>query len=138
MSEEGLFTTAAIEHRPQSVTARNSFHGTSISIFQHPDTETEMLLLDLQETNQASFIELKLPKNYASLPPTKSFAAEFALQSVNPSRVVSKQAMNELLEWISNLLSINKVNSCIDVKILLQWYTSYDGYYQEHFAAIEF
>ena len=36
---KGLLTTAAIDnidHNPSSTTAKSSFHGTSISIFQHP------------------------------------------------------------------------------------------------------
>ena len=36
----GLFTTAAvdnIDHNPSSTTAHDSFHGTGISLFQHPD-----------------------------------------------------------------------------------------------------
>ena len=37
-----LFTTAAvnnIDHNPTATTAQTSFHGTSVSIFQHPSTE---------------------------------------------------------------------------------------------------
>lgn len=37
--KHGLFTTAAIDnidHNPSSTTAKDSFHGTAISIFQHP------------------------------------------------------------------------------------------------------
>ena len=36
----GLFTTAAvdnIDHNPRSTSAHDSFHGTGISLFQHPD-----------------------------------------------------------------------------------------------------
>ena len=37
---KGLFTTAAIDnidHNPSSTTAKDSFHGTSITVFQHPE-----------------------------------------------------------------------------------------------------
>ena len=40
---KGLFTTAAldnIDHNPSSTTAKLSFHGTEISLFQHP-TDSE-------------------------------------------------------------------------------------------------
>ena len=36
---KGLFTTAAIDnidHNPSATTAKSSFHGTGISLFQHP------------------------------------------------------------------------------------------------------
>lgn len=39
---KGLFTTSAvdnIDHNPTSTTARTSFHGTSISMFQHPSAD---------------------------------------------------------------------------------------------------
>ena len=38
---EGLFTTAAIDnidHNPSSTTATDAFHGTGISLFQHPNS----------------------------------------------------------------------------------------------------
>ena len=38
-----LFTTAAVDniHNPSSTTATDSFHGTRISMFQHPTAENE-------------------------------------------------------------------------------------------------
>ena len=41
---KGLFTTAAmdnIDHNPSSTTATSAFHGTSISVFQHPTKDNE-------------------------------------------------------------------------------------------------
>ena len=38
----GLFTTSAvdnIDHNPSSSTARGAFHGTGISLFQHPSKD---------------------------------------------------------------------------------------------------
>ena len=38
----GLFTTAAvdnIDHNPSSTTAKDSFHGTGLSLFQHPTVD---------------------------------------------------------------------------------------------------
>ncbi len=40
---KGLFTTAVmdnIDHNPSATTATTSFHGTSISVFQHPAKKT--------------------------------------------------------------------------------------------------
>ena len=42
--KKSLFTTANvdnIDHNPSSRTAKDSFHGTAISLTQHPDTETD-------------------------------------------------------------------------------------------------
>ena len=44
----GLFTTSDIDnidHNPSSTTAGSSFHGTPITIFQHPDTLVEKYVL---------------------------------------------------------------------------------------------
>ena len=41
---KGLFTTSAmdnIDHNPTATTATTSFHGTSISVFQHPTKESK-------------------------------------------------------------------------------------------------
>ena len=41
---KGLFTTSAIDnidHNPSSTTSTTSFHGTSISLFQHPTSTNE-------------------------------------------------------------------------------------------------
>ena len=41
---KGLFTTSAvdnIDHNPTATTATPSFHGTSISVFQHPTKESK-------------------------------------------------------------------------------------------------
>ena len=48
---KGLFTTSAmnnIDHNPIAMTVTTSFHGTSISIFQHP-TKDIMLFLRPEE-----------------------------------------------------------------------------------------
>ena len=45
----GIFTTSAvdnIDHNPSSSLAQGSFHGTGISLFQHPSTEGEGVPLD--------------------------------------------------------------------------------------------
>ena len=45
----GLFTTAAVDntdHNPSSTSSHDSFHGTGISLFQHPEnTSVELLWL---------------------------------------------------------------------------------------------
>ena len=44
-----IFTTATvdnIDHNPSSMTATGSFHGTGISLFQHPDFENQIYELN--------------------------------------------------------------------------------------------
>jgi hypothetical protein len=71
----GLVTTGIIDnvdHNPSSTTAQDSFHGTSISLFQHPcsanpgeDCETVVINPDDPDTTTI----LPLPEAYALVPP---------------------------------------------------------------------
>ena len=72
-----LFTTAAIDkidHNPSSTSAQGSLHGTSISVFQHFQNESngvERLAMTTsdQEYSHASRVKLeKLPHSYTNVP----------------------------------------------------------------------
>ncbi|KAK0058619.1 B-cell receptor-associated protein 31 [Biomphalaria pfeifferi] len=73
----GLFTTAAvdnIDHNPSSTTSKDSFHGTAISLFQHPSEHckgTERILspkLEV-ETISKTLSAAELPDFFTSIPP---------------------------------------------------------------------
>ncbi|KAH3885752.1 hypothetical protein DPMN_009749 [Dreissena polymorpha] len=69
-----IFTTGAvdnIDHNPSFTTAQGSFHGTGISIFQHPTKgypgearSVNVISIDNQQTRLG-----QLPDSYASIPP---------------------------------------------------------------------
>jgi hypothetical protein len=70
----GVFTTSAfdnIDHNPSSTTSKGSFHGTGISLFQHPMSNNEGT--ERQYTtdyNQVTTRELlSLPESFTSVPP---------------------------------------------------------------------
>ncbi|CAG2188727.1 unnamed protein product [Mytilus edulis] len=70
----GLFTTAAvdnIDHNPSSTTAKDSFHGTGISLFQHVTTQMNgQQRLDFQLTSiQGGRVTESLPDSYAVVKP---------------------------------------------------------------------
>lgn len=73
----GLFTTAAIDnidHNLCSTTAQGSFHGTGISLFQHPSTEKtgfQRITPVPTESSHSTFQQglARLPQSYTSLPP---------------------------------------------------------------------
>ena len=73
----GLFTTAAIDnidHNPSATTAKDSFHGTGISLFQHPTPlmkgeDRGSLVLDYGETVALKKTVSPLPEFYTSIPP---------------------------------------------------------------------
>ena len=74
---KGLFTTAAvdnIDHNPSSTTCKDSFHGTAISLVQHPTTvshgkDRAIDTFDPTVKSSASKKIAQLPLNYSEVPP---------------------------------------------------------------------
>ena len=78
---KGLFTTAVmdnIDHNPSATTATTSFHGTSISIFQHPTKENTG-----QERQQLKFEPEKV-RSVPELPDTFTNISPASFQTKNP------------------------------------------------------
>lgn len=71
----GLFTTAAvdnIDHNPSSTSAHDSFHGTGISLFQHPDSNFigfSWTIVTTHGDNPTKGTITRLPETYTSMPP---------------------------------------------------------------------
>ena len=69
------FTTAAvdnIDHNPSSNTAADAFHGTGISLFQHPENPTDEYDGDEQPVAEGSSqlkTKFELPESYTSVQP---------------------------------------------------------------------
>ena len=108
----GLFTIAAvdnIDHNPSSATAKDSFHGTGISLMQHQsqsfhgyDRDWDIIGSLRSFTRSVSF----LPSAYTSIPPaaikTKQFTAPLFQGLVTPaSLVTASNAVAEEYEWLN-------------------------------------
>ncbi|KAG7160440.1 hypothetical protein Hamer_G001690, partial [Homarus americanus] len=73
----GFLTTAAIDnidHNPSSTTAQGCFHGTGISLFQHPSVERtgfQRITPASTESNHSTFKQglAKQPQSYTNVPP---------------------------------------------------------------------
>jgi hypothetical protein len=78
----GLFTTSAvdnIDHNPTSVTAKGSFHGTGISIFQHTEHDKPGIKRRLHpwnEMNSSSKFKIKELQDYYCRVPNVSDCPE--------------------------------------------------------------
>ena len=73
---EGLFTTAAvdnIDHNPSSTTSSDSFHGTAISLVQHPTWEEPVRYrsIDTFDPSQCPHSKkvVQLQSHYREVPP---------------------------------------------------------------------
>ncbi|ELU07992.1 hypothetical protein CAPTEDRAFT_216620 [Capitella teleta] len=105
----GLFTTAAvdnIDHNPSSATANGSFHGTAISLMQHPTpscmgTDRPRIVLGRDVSNGIP----DLPYSYAHVAPTsmpsKTFTApQLTDQPANRNNSILVQAKQTEYKWL--------------------------------------
>ena len=71
----GHFTTGAvdnIDHDPSSTSAHDSYHGTGISLFQHPDiniSEVPRVVFTMLDDMATKGTIACLPETYTSIPP---------------------------------------------------------------------
>lgn len=119
----GLFTTSAmdnIDHNPTATTSTTSFHGTSISIFQHPSSENEG---QQQEPLKIGKNKIKsvpdLPDSYTNIRP-----AHFTKKNPTPPQGQGLREPNaDLLpsqlalefEWLEKVSVTQKLDGAIDL-----------------------
>ena len=121
--KNGLFTTAAIDnidHNTSSNTSRESFHGTSISVFQHPEANVEIEMVAVSNIGGKE-IKLELPENYTVLPQVIKKVPEFALQSVNYTEAQSINAFHERSKWLNAINSLNEERVEDSIKARVSW-----------------
>ena len=115
----GLFTIAAVDnigHNPSSATAKDSFHGTGISIMQHQsqsfrgyDRDWDIIGSLRSSTRSVSF----LPSAYTSIPPaaikTKQITAPRFQRLVTPANLVTaSSAVAEEYDWLNAVVNALK------------------------------
>lgn len=115
-----LFTVAAldnIDHNPSATTTHDSFHGTSISVFQCPTslnrgTERNPISLEKQHYGKKVF---NLPQDYTDIAPARLLTSRpFVPQmtgSIKPSRNVFPDVMDKEYEWLYHVRDLYKKNS---------------------------
>ncbi len=88
-----LFTTCTldnIDHNPSSTSAKGSFHGTSLSVTQHPTQESSGVkrTFDLPITDQPKRAVIQpLPDDYTSVPP-EAFPSQSPAPRIYNGRVI--------------------------------------------------
>ena len=130
--QKGLFINAAIDnidHDPSSTGAKSSFHGTSISVFQHVESETidyNRFKLELDVEGEPS---LCLPKSYTDIMPLICIHPKYPVN--NQPHQMSKntsQVTSEASEWINALGDICQDSNTDDKKV------SFSAFYSSHLA----
>ena len=99
----GLFTTSAvdnIDHNPSSTTAHDAFHGTGISLFQHPDSTNS----GVSRTVTATFDDhvttkiARLPETYISIPPDSLAREDPPVPALEGPSVADCQLMSHAMK----------------------------------------
>ena len=107
-----IFTTAGvdnIDHNPSSTTAHDSFHGTAISLVQHPTTSNKGNDRGISLLNETSELQRKiaqLPEMYTNVQPAVLQVKEpFAPPVVGPLKpgLVTPEGIEKEYEWLNNL-----------------------------------
>ena len=113
--KQGLFTVGALDncdHNPTSSTAHDSFHGTSISLFQFPSAdmpgiERAVVSLDHREPQTGRRRVMPLPEAYKDVPPAilRNKELQFApsVIPVRPHEVAIPGAIAEEEEWLAHV-----------------------------------
>ena len=111
-----LFTTAAvdnIDHNPSSTTAKDSFHGTGISLIQHPtcpDDGVDRSIATIRDHTSSKAVD-KLPQYYTEVAPVESNMKESTMPPTSlpcmKSNNFQRYQMQEHL-WLEHTMSIVK------------------------------
>ena len=112
---KGLFTTAAVDNidpNPSSTTCKDSFHGTAISLVQHPTTvspgnDRAIDTFDPTVKSSASNKIAQLPLNYSEVPPLtlatgELYAPKNRGQLISYSQQFPHDETNEEQDWLEN------------------------------------
>lgn len=120
-----LFTTSAvdnIDHNPSSTTAQTSFHGNSISLFQHPDLEESGE--ERQHLKPNSDLRVKkvreLPEAYTNVPPAHISKAPLPPDGHSHSYPAPEAISNHMKEEFCWLEEVN-LTETIDDKVSITW-----------------
>ena len=105
-----LFTTAAvdnIDHNPTSTTTHDSFHGTGISLFQHPSTEnpgTTRAPIDISHAVSSSKSVCQLPEAYTEvapvIAPAKHPQVSATTVNIQPDGGVFNGSFKDEVKWL--------------------------------------
>lgn len=109
---KGLFTTCAVDnldHNPSSTTAKSSFHGTGMSLFQHPSPDSrgeDRILPQTQRSGTKSKKVPSLPEYYTNVPPAsfgQSNPVPVSSESVGHSQLVLPNHLCLEYQWLQKV-----------------------------------
>ncbi|XP_062605131.1 uncharacterized protein LOC134266937 [Saccostrea cucullata] len=106
--KSGLFTTGAvdnIDHNPSSTSAQDSFHGTGISLFQHPSSNSHGVQREVSDETATGAAHL--PQSYTMVPPVILGRGDIPIPKLEGSNKSDCQLIPEALQdefsWLEQM-----------------------------------
>lgn len=116
---DGIFTTAAvdnIDHNPSSTSSHDSFHGTAISLVQHPTTEKPGTdrATDVFDPGKSSTSKkiASLPSYYTEVPPLTLPSSDIVVPNTSarlvstPDRDATSNNSDREEDWLDNIRQV--------------------------------
>jgi hypothetical protein len=137
----GVFTTAAVDNidqNPSSATAMDAFHGTAISLMQHPsaqEAEAQQKYPPIRLSEAVTNTASSLPLAYSEVPPLAMSKKEFTAPPLSHHPHVTSSAQQCMepteCEWLV------KVNASLQGTKELQWisWAAYNASIEKHWSA---
>ena len=137
--KKSLFTTANvdnIDHNPSTHTAKDSFHGTAVSLTQHPSTDREGIARD-QVVISPDIPKKKtltdLPESYTDVQPVavqvkKDCYVPKGCKSVKPSSDLIGEGIKSEYQWLNKVKELLKKDK-LDKEDYISW--------SAHFASLQ-
>lgn len=118
-----IFTTMAvdnIDHNPSSATAADSFHGTAISVIQHPLVGGEGVALEKPPFNPAARKSIQpLPSFYTNVPPVAKSCVQSPIKMLQGPLPVDLETMEVAIQheytWLEHLHVALKEDEMTDI-----------------------
>ena len=100
-----IFTTAAIDnidHNTSSSTATESFHGSSVTVIQHPEVCAPVPTLQLEDMAWSRTVCSTLPDTYTCVPETGNVTYDIPIASINTCLSASDaKPLEQLFPWLN-------------------------------------
>ena len=102
--QENIFTVSAIgnlDHNPSSSTAKNSFHGTGISIFKFQTNQDDSFKIELSKTSCNNYSPPSLLSYYTNVKPTESTPLTSRISTINSMNSMGVDHFDESKDWFN-------------------------------------
>ena len=119
--KKNLFTTAAvdnIDHNPSSTTAQGAFHGTGISLFQHPSENAageDLDVINVDNTSKKAYLS-QLPEPYTTVQPVIFLKKEPPV-TILQGPVILSSCLQMPSAFVTEYKWLDNVRDCLNQEI---------------------